>query len=200
MPGTPKKRAKREARKITDVKAPALPVIDTQTAAQRAAYRLEKEQREWERAAALPKGPMALRGLPGDDEHVREAIMGMTWAGLAPDRIAAALGLSVEALLATYGAEVQHGTDVMIGQVTGRLVMSALTGDTKAAELILKERAGWREKTELTVKGGGNELSDEDRRAMVQKIIDHVDTIKREAEARALPPPIEDAEYTEVEN
>lgn len=200
MPGNPKKRARKAAAKvaITDVKVPAvIPLTkeQTMTAAARAAYRLEKDHREWERAAALPKGPRELRELQVRDEQVREAIMGMCWAGLAPDRIAGALGMSVEELMALYGAEIQHGTDVMLGQVTGRLVMNALTGDTKAAELILKERAGWVNKTTLEVDDKSKTLSEDERKAMVSRILEHVDKIKREAIAG---PDIE-GEFEEVE-
>jgi hypothetical protein len=198
MPGTPKKRAKKTAKAITDIKVPALPVVSekaTATALARATYRLERDEREWERAAALPKGPTELRALEVQDERVREAIMGMAWAGLAPDRIAGALGMPLEALMALYGAEVQHGTDVMLGQVTGRLVMNALTGDTKAAELILKERAGWKDKTTLEVDDKSQVMSEDERKKMVTRILDHVDELRRQA----LAPPTIDGEFKEVD-
>lgn len=195
MPGTPKKRAKKAAQSITKVTAP---VIDTQTAAQRAAYRLEREQLEWERLQDLPKGPVALRALPVDDELVAEAVMGMTWAGLRPDRIAQAMGMTLEELMLRYGAQIQSGSDVMLGQVAGRLVRNALMGDTPAAKFIMEAQGGWSSRTSLGVETEQErEASLDERRGIVDRIIQHVDRIKREALMQ--PEKVEDADFKDID-
>lgn len=92
-------------------------------------------------------------------EKTRKQVQVLVAAGIPEIVIGKILGLcndiksiSDNTLRKYYADEIEYGTQVVIGNVAGKVYEAAMSGNMAAAFFLLKTRGGWREtnRTELT--------------------------------------------------
>ena len=91
----------------------------------------------------------------GQKPHVptpeaREKVRILKMAGLTDEHVARILGISADTLVRHYRADVEDGRNELLREVTGTLYRKALAGDVTACIFILKTRAGWSERVEVS--------------------------------------------------
>jgi hypothetical protein len=81
-------------------------------------------------------------------ERTKKLVQDLASAGFAYERIAKHIGIDSETLAKHYKAELEY-VDHALGEIAGRALLIARTGDPKVAIpmmiFILKTRCGWRE-------------------------------------------------------
>ena len=81
-------------------------------------------------------------------DQLRNAVAEMMAIGLQQKQVCKLLGLDAKTLKEHCRREIEHGHAKIVVEVGQSLIAKALEGNVKAAELIMRARAGW------TVDGG----------------------------------------------
>lgn len=71
-------------------------------------------------------------------------------AGDTGSRLADAIGIHAQTLRKHFAHEIDHATRDLLGNIAAVVYQQALSGDMAAASLIMRTRAGWVERKELT--------------------------------------------------